>query len=126
VIFLTHLRKFTSGHNTYKSHPSFTDLLQKSLFFYENHSSLTEVTFNYESQFKLRKSTTDGAIFMLFIVVYRSSLSKFILVYESSLSSSCGLRKSTSGIKSLAKVDFLFVVFVSDMDTHRSILQSTQ
>ena len=95
-----------------------THLLRKS-------PSTTRVT--YGSQFKLRKltfsinglrkSTSDCVIFMLFIVVYGSPLPKFILVYGSPLPSSCGLQKSTFGIKSLAEVDFRFMVYVSGIDT---------
>jgi len=114
-----------------------TPLLRKSLISYKNHSSLTEITYllrklpstievTYKSQFKLRKSTFGCAIFMLFTMVYGSPLSKFILVYGSPLPSSYGLRKLTSKIKSLAKVDFGFVVYVSSIDIHRSILQSTK
>jgi len=112
-------------------------LLRKSLISYRNHSSLTEITYllrkshsttevTYKSQFKLQKSTFGCAIFMLFMMVYGSPLPKFILVYGSPLPSSCGLRKLTSGIKSLAEVDFRFVVYVSSIDTHKSILQSTK
>jgi len=120
-----HLRKSPLFYGSHYSLTKITHLLRKSL-------STTEVTFNYRSQFKLRKSTSNtnglrkstssGVIFMLFIVVYRSPLPKFILDYGSPLPSSCGLRKSTSEIKSLANVDFRFVVFVSDMDTHIYIL----
>ena len=123
-----------------------TPLLRKSLFSNRNHSSLTEVTFNYEShvqirkslisQFKLwkltsgidglRKSTSSCVIFTLFKVVYESPLLEFIVVYGNPLPASCDLRKSTSKIKSLAKVDFRFMVYVLGIVTHKSILQSSK
>jgi len=50
---------------------------------------------------------------MLFMVIYGSPLSKLDFVYGSPLPSFYGLRKLTSGIKSLAEVDFRFVIYVS-------------
>jgi len=134
--------------------PSFTHLfLRKSLpitkviFIYGSHqlwkSPPTEVT-NYESH-HLRKSPLQKLVLITEVnfgywcltdVDFRSC--RFHAIHS-------GLRKSTSetylclrkstfvilwlteiGIKSLAEVNFRFVVYISGIDTHRSILQSTK